>query len=445
MLFILLVNTLYSQVKVCYGTIKTYSVDTADGINGTVGSIYTWQVKNTNGSVNNIPIITHTTASGNAISIDWGATPVGNYTLEVVENNTSCSGSASTLNVTIKANPTVTTADVAVCLNSDTTITATANPAAGSNSFSWTTPVAFTGLTTTSTVSITSATAAMAGNYTVKVTDTDGCEATATAVLTVNTLPDATVTNNTATEFCDGGNVQLIAPSGLDYAWNKDGAVITPPATGITYTATQAGSYTVTTTDGNGCSSTTATPIVVVVNPNPTVTISSIKTEFCDGSSATLSATTLSGTSPYNFQWMNTSGDIASATNSTYTATATSDYSVKVTDSKGCFVASASKTIYNRPNPDASITAVSATTFCAGDSVDLKNGNVATPSFTYQWLKDNVDISAATNYNYTANDTGSYTVKVVDTNYTTNCTTTTTSPISVTKTALPTTSGITAH
>lgn len=443
---LLFLNTMYSQTEVvCFGTTRTYSVDTADGANGTPGSTYTWTIKNADISVNNTPVVTTTTPSGNVISINWGATPVGNYSLEVVENNTSCSGSASTLNVTIKANPTLNTANVAVCLNSNTTITATATPAAGSNSFSWTTPAAFTGTITTNTVSITTATAAMAGNYNVKVTDTDGCEATATAILTVNTLPDATVTANLATEFCNGGSVVLQAQAGLSYVWNKDGALISPSATSVTYTATQAGNYTVTTTDANSCSSTTATAIVVAVNPNPTVTITPDKTEFCNGSNAVLTATTSSGTGPYNFQWMNTSGDIASATSSTYTATTSSDYHVKVTDSKGCTVISVIQNISNRPNPDAIITADSPTTFCAGDNVVLKRVNADTSGFTYQWLKDAVDITTATNFNYTATETGSYTVKVVDTNYTTNCATTTTTPISVTQTALPTTSGITAH
>ena len=445
MLLILLVNTLYSQVTVCYGTIKTYSVDTADGANGTAGSIYTWQVKNENGTVNNIPIITSKTPSGNAISVNCNNTPVGNYTLEVDENNNSCNSTASTLDVTIKANPIVTTANVVVCLASNTTIVASATPPSGSNDFSWTTPTAFTGATNTNTVSIITATATMAGNYTVTVKDIHGCWANATAVLTVNALPDATVTAASDTEFCNGGSVELQAPAGLSYVWNKDGAAISPAATGSTYTASLAGDYTVTITDTNSCSSTTALPTSVKVNPNPTVSITPDKTEFCNGSNTILTAATLSGTMPYSFQWMNTSGDIASATSNTYTATATSNYRVKVRDSKGCTVTSLEQPINNRPNPDASITAASATTFCAGDNVLLKTGNAATSGFTYQWLKDTVDIAAATNFNFTAMETGSYTVKVVDNNYGTKCTTITTFPISVSKTALPTTSSITAY
>lgn len=432
---------------VCFGKTKSYSVDDEDGSNGTPGSTYFWQVKNGDGTVNSNPKITNTTSSGNMISIDWSTTEVGVYTLEVVETNASCLGPKMSEQITIKENPKVTTADVAVCLNSNTTITATATPAAGSYSFSWTTLADLTVETdtSTSTVSITKATTAMAGNYVVKVKDTDGCEASATAVLTVNTLPDATVTAESTTEFCNGGSVRLKAPAGLSYVWNKDGAAISPDETAVFYKASLAGSYTVTTTDANSCSSTTATPTLVKVNPNPTVSITPDKTEFCNGSNALLTASTSSGTIPYNFQWMNTSGDIASATNNTYTATATSNYRVKVTDSKGCTVTSADQTINNRLNPDASITAASATTFCAGDSVILKRGNAATSGFTYQWLKDTFEIAAATSFDYTATETGSYAVKVVDANYVTACTTITTMPISVSKTALPTTSSITAH
>jgi oligosaccharide reducing-end xylanase len=290
----------------------------------------------------------------------------------------------------------------------------------------------------------------MGGNYTVKVTDSAGCESDpVTALLTVNPLPSATITPAPATEFCAGGNVVLSAPAGLSYVWNKDGVVITPSQTTGSFTASLAGNYTVTTTDSNFCSSTTNPAISVVVNPNPTVTVTATATQFCDGSNATLNATPAAGSAPFTFQWINSSGNIATAgTNTSYVASTTSNYSVKVTDSKGCFVTSVAQTISNRPNPDATITALTATTFCAGDSVVLQRGTGAPLNQTYQWIKDTVDIAtASTNFNFTAIESGSYKVRVVDTTYPTNCTTTTSDPgaIVVTKTDLPVTTTITAH
>lgn len=446
---LLFLNSLYSQeTTVCYGTTKVYSVDTDDGVNGTAGSTYSWKIKNADGTVNNTPVITTTTTSGNTISVNWDTTSVGTYTLEVVEDNTSCVASAVTLSVNIKANPIVATTNVSVCLAADTTILATSNPSNGSDIFDWTTPVAYTGSTNSDTLTITTAAANMAGNYTVTVTDTDGCvSAPAVAVLTVNPLPDATIIPITTTEFCSGGSVVLSAPTGLSYVWNKDGVPIAPISTGDSYTAVQSGSYTVTTKDTNNCSSTTNPGISVIVNPNPTVSVVPSTTEFCDGLSATLTATPGLGTPPYSYQWEDTNGNITTnGTNASYIATATSDYKVKITDDKGCNVTSDVQSISNRPNPDSSVSAATPTTFCAGDSVVLQSGNAARSGYTYQWIKDGVDIAtASTNFNYTANESGSFTVRVVDTNFSTNCTTSTTSAIVVTKTNLPITSGITAH
>lgn len=451
LLIISFLNTTYSQVVVvCFGTTKAYSVDTLDGLNGTPNSTYVWQVKNSGGTVISSATITNTTTSGNGISINWGNTAVGSYILEVVETNNSCTTGAVILQVEIKARPSVAAPNTAVCLAANGAILTTASPSDSGDVYSWTAvPSGYAGATNTNTINITGATAAMAGNYTVKVTDSAGCESDpVTAVLTVNSLPSATITPTTATEFCDGGSVVLSAPTGLSYIWNKDGVAIFPSQTAVSFTASQAGNYTVTTTDSNFCSSTTNPAISVVVNPNPTVTVAATATQFCNGSNATLTVTPAAGTAPFNYQWENTSGNITtSGTNASYVATTTSDYKVTVTDSKGCFVTSVAQIISNRPNPDASITPLTSTTFCAGASVVLQRGGGALVNHTYQWIKDAVDIAtASTNFNYTAADSGSYKVRVVDTNFPTNCTTTTPDPgVIVTKTSLPVTTTITAH
>lgn len=452
-LFLLLfVNTIYSQVVVCYGTTKTYSVDTDSGAspNGTTGSTYSWSVKNSGGAVISIPTITATTTSGNSITINWGTTAVGNYSLEVIETNASCAGPVVTLLINIKGKPIVTTVDESICLGGSKSIIATASPSDPANDiFSWTSvPSGYSGVTNTNAINITSASTSMAGNYIVTVRDIDRCVSDpVTAVLTVNPLPDATIIPATITEFCAGGNVVLSAPAGLSYVWNKDGVTI-PLQTAVGLTASLAGNYTVTTTDSNFCSSTTNPALSVVVNPNPTVTLAATATQFCDGTSATLTATPAAGTAPFTYQWENTSGNITTnGTNASYMATTTSDYKVKVTDSKGCNVTSTPQSIFNRPNPDSSISYLSPLTFCAGDNVILQRGTVPISGFTYQWIKDGIDIATtSTNFNYIAEESGSYKVRVVNTNYPTNCTTLTTGPgIIVNKTSLPLTTTITAH
>ncbi len=111
MLFGILSYSLLAQATqtITYGEIKNYSVDTEapdDPLNGTPGSTYTWSI------FNDTPAdITGTTmtitnqagsTSGNRVTIDWGTTPVGTYTLHVVETNNNCTGTEKFINVIIE-------------------------------------------------------------------------------------------------------------------------------------------------------------------------------------------------------------------------------------------------------------------------------------------------------------------------------------------------------
>lgn len=77
----------FSQQRICKGEKKDYWVDIAENSgNGSTGSNYTWQVLEPEfkGSIINI------STSGNRINVDWANTPSGNYTLRVIESNSSC-------------------------------------------------------------------------------------------------------------------------------------------------------------------------------------------------------------------------------------------------------------------------------------------------------------------------------------------------------------------
>ena len=79
--------TVAGQENLCVGTVKQFGVDlTENNGNGTPGSVYIWQF--TSGPF--AGTITPMTASGNQVEIDFGASPIGNYILQVTENQNGC-------------------------------------------------------------------------------------------------------------------------------------------------------------------------------------------------------------------------------------------------------------------------------------------------------------------------------------------------------------------
>src|SRR6185503_17906170 len=99
------------------------------------------------------------------------------------------------------------------------------------------------------------ATGLAAGNYTVTVTDANGCIQTATANITQPAAMTAAISNSTNV-LCNGGtngSATVTAGGGsapLAYQWSPTGG------TNATATGLAAGNYTVTVTDANGCTQT---------------------------------------------------------------------------------------------------------------------------------------------------------------------------------------------
>lgn len=93
--------------SVCAGT-----QDVLYGITGANGSsTYTWSVSG-GGTVDN-----SISTNDSTIQVDWGTTP-GTYTLSVVEtSSTGCIGDTVTLDVTVRALPTITLAGDSVCID----------------------------------------------------------------------------------------------------------------------------------------------------------------------------------------------------------------------------------------------------------------------------------------------------------------------------------------
>jgi hypothetical protein len=414
--------------NVCFGESKTYKVDEADGPSGTVGSSYVWRVLEA-GFVGHIA-----NPETNSISVDWGVTPAGVYRLGVTETNAFCEGSENIVTVTIKDPPIVMVNDAVICSGLSTVIKATVNPPDSGNDYiyHWTIPLGV------DPGSVATVLASVAGDYTAIVEDVFGCVNTvAKGTLTIKSLPTAMITPVGLTTLCAGGSVILNGNTGtgLSYQWKKTDVDVSG-AISNSYTATQSSDYTVTVTDGDGCYK-TSLPVNVTVNPLPIAVITAPGSlEFCTGGNVTLA----SNTGPdLLYLWKNSS-NIVVGISASYTATQSSDYTVTITNGNGCSKTSLAVTVIVRTLPDASITPAGTITFCDGYNVRLNA--ISGSGLSYQWNDTVGVIVGAISSSYTAVQSSVYTVTITDGNFTTNCSATTSPPITVTKITLPVTGAI---
>ena len=212
-------------------------------------------------------------------------------------------------------------------------------------------------------------------------------------------------TTSGATQFCQGGTVNLSLPTGYsNILWNTGD-------TTSTIIANQTGSFSATmNTAGAGCAVTSAS-VNVLVNPLPIATVSTASGnfDFCDGSSLTLEAPV--GASGY--QWYKDGTLISGAVSSTLSASISGGYAVKVTSSDGCSLLSASQSVTKNINPTASISSATALSFCDGDSVVLS----APSGVSYAWS------TGATTQTITQSSSGQVGLTITDVN---GCSTTAT-------------------
>ncbi|MBL0342169.1 MAG: choice-of-anchor L domain-containing protein [Bacteroidetes bacterium] len=198
----------------------------------------------------------------------------------------------------------------------------------------------------------------VAGNYTVTVTDANGCKNDAGIALLVNALPTPAIAGNL--EFCQGDNSNLNAGIGYaGYLWSNG-------ATSSVINVSTAGNYVVTVTDGNGCSGSTNSIVVVNPLPNPVITGS---TAICQGTTSTLNAGNYS-----SYSWSDGS------TSATLTVGVAGNYAVTVTDNNGC-VNSTSTTLIVNELPTASISGTTA--ICFGQSTPVILNFTGTGPFSY--------------------------------------------------------------
>ncbi|MBL4593152.1 MAG: gliding motility-associated C-terminal domain-containing protein, partial [Flavobacteriales bacterium] len=221
------------------------------------------------------------------------------------------------------------------------------------------------------------ATGLIAGSYIATITDTNGCTASDTILITEPALLTVTL-DSLSDVLCNGGNtgyINVIATGGTlgySYGWTPN-VSFGPTAAGLI-----AGNYAITVTDANGCTAANSydvfEPAQLVVD---TVTVPST----CGNLNGSATVNIVTGSTPgYTYTW----NDPNNQTTATATGLSASNYVVTITDANGCFVTQ-NVIVYDLAGPTIDSVVVTPA-LCNGQNngtaTVFASGNAP---FTYAW------------------------------------------------------------
>jgi gliding motility-associated-like protein len=303
----------------------------------------------------------------------------GIYSITVT-NTDGCPGS-DTLVITEVAGPVLNLADsTSICSGDNTTI----GIPDIYESYLWNTS------DTTSSIPV-----SQPGDYTLSVTDINGCQTSEAINVVENPLPNSGLNDNF--QYCIGDSITISANAGLvNYEWSIS-------ANGNSITVNTPGTYTLTITDANSCSS--IDTFNVIENQLPAVSILGDDT-ICEGDSSTL--TTSSSYATYLWQDL--------STDSLFTATEPGIYTVTITDTNGC-AAEASINVNELMNPVPVVDSLQS--YCENDSLTLE---AASGYVNYIWstgeIASTINVQTPDDYSFTVTDNngcrGDATIRVVE-------------------------------
>ena len=238
-----------------------------------------------------------------------------------------------------------------------------------------------------------------AGNYTVTVTDANGCTATNNVTVTQPAELVASASSQSVSCFEGTNGTATVAVSGgtspYRFSWSNG-------AEGSTITNLTAGTYSVTVTDANGCTTSTN---VSVTQPSQLIASLATQSVSCfEGTNGAITFTGSGGTSPYRFLWSN------GATGPAITNLVAGAYSVTVTDANGC-TAEGNAMVTQPERPVAiSLTSTAVSCFEGSNGTATVTGSGGTVPYRFLWSNSG---TASTITNVTA---GTYSVTITDAN-----------------------------
>ena len=348
-------RALASAPTVCEGSSTSFS-NTSTISSGTM--TYSWDFGDGTTSSQRNPVHTYTAG--------------GTYTALLTTTSQHGCADTQTVAVIVRSAPLADAGiDQNICEGNSLTLTA-----AGGSSYLWS-----PGNQTTATISVTPTTNTQ---FTVTVTDANGCSATDQVAVNILTPPVAMVSNDQS--ICSGEAVSLNGSGAGTLSWMPGGS----SASSITVQPSTTSQFILTVTDLNGCID--RDTVQVIVNPLPSLVAGPDQT-ICSGSSVALTASGATSYSWFPGGSSNPTMILAPANSTTYIVTGTSN--------AGC---SATDTINITVNQAPSVS-LQPTFICQGFTATLDAGN--TGSF-FSWS------TGETSQTISVSDSGSYSVIVTN-------------------------------
>ena len=384
-------NTAQAQCPITVSATMT-AVTCFGGSDGTITITGTGGVAPYDFAAVQVPLV-FVTFTGNSLVHTFTGLPAGNYIVVFESDNSGCTPTQVSTTITITqpaAGISTVMSFTPVSCNGGANGTATVTPSGGTAPYTylWT-----PGNQTTQT-----ATALTAQNYSVTVTDFNGCTTSNNVTVTQPAgMSQSRVVTNVLCNGQSNGAIDLTVTAGTGpytYLWTPSGQ------TTQDRTALAAGSYSVVITDFNGC--TLSPPAIVVTQP---IILTSSETHVnvnCAGSNTgSIDVSVAGGTPGYTYLW-NTG-----QTTQDLTGLAPGFYSVNITDANGC-TTTRSATITQLSNLILLSLITNATCGASDGAVNLTVAG-GSGNYTYSWSP-----GGATTEDISGLNAGVYTVIVTD-------------------------------
>src|SRR6185436_7993077 len=283
-----------------------------------------------------------------------------------------------------------------ICTGQNTNLTFTFT-GTGPWNYSYNTPTGVVNASTPTSPVVIAVSPATTFNYTLTGVTTGSCvgNISGSAVITVNTIPTATLSGTTA--ICAGQNANLTVtfangPGPYTFTYNPGSVVVNTALNPYVFPVTPGATtnYTLVSMSNVNCPGTISGNATVTVNTIPSATLSGT-TAICAGQSGNLTFT-FTGTGPWHYTYLangipsapliaNTSPAVISVTPA---GTTTYTLSPIVTDANCTGNTAGTATITVVPLPTAQISG--SATVCAGTSTNLTINFTGTAPFVYSYL-----------------------------------------------------------